>query len=259
MGSLFNSNDGARSGADREALVQQQQQQQQQGQQLQSIDDALGALDALDDGAFGMPPATGYAVDDDLSDHGLPVGAPNFMRKRSTSVGGEDSVSVLSDDSGFGSVDHRTSELLETLNNRTDRNRGSPSASALSFAVVDSREERRWRRVELVATEAAVELKKKLELRVDRGALEKRKILQKRQVVHSLIVRMPTNHLHTVQIDGSYSDDTLADLFHSACMLGGLRWTNEQGNVVGVKESEYFFAYHHADLVWVPEDEGGTC
>ncbi|GMI17545.1 hypothetical protein TrLO_g14806 [Triparma laevis f. longispina] len=217
------------------------------------IDDALDGLDEFGFESELMPP----------SNH------PFMMRKRTTSVGGEDSASVVSEDSGFGSVDHRTDELLHRVNKYRSSPTMSGSMSELSertsqrsLTLIErrragSREERLKRKSILLSRETSIALQKKLEARIDRTALEKRKILHKRRVINGITVRLPTNHLHRVTLDGIHSDDTLHDLFHKASLVGGLRWSDDKGNSVGVREKDYFFAYFSSGSVWVPESDGG--
>ncbi|GMH83022.1 hypothetical protein TrST_g613 [Triparma strigata] len=191
------------------------------------------ALDGLDEFGFDaeLPP---------------PNNPPFMMRKRTTSVGGEDSASVVSEDSGFGSVDHRTEELLDRVNKYRSSPTMSGSMSELSERTsqrssqqmmerrrASSMEERLKRKSILLSRETSIALQKKLEARMDRTALEKRKILHKRRVINGITIRLPTNHLNRVTIDGSHSDDSLHDLFHQASLVGGLR------------------------CVWVPESDGG--
>ena len=211
------------------------------------IDDALNGLDD-----FGFE-----------SEMPAPSAKPFMMRKRTTSVGGEDSASVVSSDSGFGSVDHRTEELMD----RVQKYRSSPTLSDLSERWsqhsdverfrVSNREERLKRQKALLAKDTSVALKNKLEARLDRSVLERRKILHKRRVISGITIRLPTNHLNNVTIDESQSDETLHDLFHKAAQQGGLRWVDDKGNDVGVRETDYFFAYFSPSSVWVPESDGG--
>ena len=223
-----------------------------------TLDDALGALDRNSFDEFD----------------GKNQSNPVPVRKRTVSVGGEDCASILSsEDSGFGSVDHRTSSELMNKFRKMDRFRDSPTMSDLSERTSQfshwggsdregtdhhRREMQIKRRNLLLNQDAAVALKKKLERRLDRSILEKRKILQKRRVVKGVRVRLPTNHLHSISIPDCQSDDTLHDLFNKACELGGLRWTDGAGNTVGVRDKDYIFAYFSSDSLWIPESAGGV-
>ena len=246
--SLFDSKQPPRKGSNASDISTTELQRNSEANRL-SVDDALGALDA-DFGFDGEPP----------------LNPPFMARKRTISVGGEDSASVLSDDSGFGSVDHKP-ELLERQ--RMDgKYRSSPTnISDLSEMTshdglplrdrADSRDAWVKRKNLLLSKETTIQLQKKLESRLDRTVLEKKKILQKRRLVTGITVRLPTNHLHRVTLMEVQSDYTLHDLFNQACVLGGLRWTDGNKNTVGVREKDYFFVYHSSDFVWVPESEGG--